>query len=43
MATKSIDFLNILIPDLQRKEDHHVIACDGEILIIGRDLDFNVE
>ena len=40
MATKSIDFLNILIPDSQRKEDHHVIACDGEILIIGRNFGF---
>ena len=35
-----IDFLNNLIPDSQRKEDHHVIACDGEILIIGRNFGF---
>ena len=31
-------FPNISIPDSQRKDDQHVIACDGEILIIGRNL-----
>ena len=42
-TTESIDFLYYFNFRFAKKNDQHVIACDGEILIIGRNLGFYVE